>query len=200
MRKQCDFVDLYIGWRLPLISDKPGDDSISSGMPKIRPNRLLAIDPSTKALGWACFIEQRPGRWALNASGVMRQRNDDGPDDEPAWLMNLDEVVEKVRELGVVDRVVIEQPQMFGSSRGKAAAASGSVLKLTAVAFALRQLFVDRGVPVMMVPVSRWKGQTPKRITQMRVRRVWAWGGDDHNEADAVGIGDWYLRKGPKAG
>lgn len=168
-------------------------------MPKVS-HRLLAIDPSTKALGWAVFT-LAPNR--LIESGVMRQRNDDGPDDEPAWLMNLDEVVEKVRcvctEHGI-SLAVIEQPQMFGSSRGKAAAASGSILKLTAVAFALRERLMVLGVDVLMVPVSRWKGQTPKLITQKRVRRVWGWEGNDHNEADAVGIGDWYLRKGPGAG
>lgn len=170
-------------------------------MPKIA-RRLLAIDPSTKALGWAVFEIGGKGACRLIESGVMRQRNDDGEDDSPAWLVNLDEVVEKIRCVATehgASLAVIEQPQMFSSARGKAAAASGSVLKLTAVAFALRERLRVMGMNVTMVPVSRWKGQTPKKITQMRVRRVWGWEGADHNEADAVGIGDWWIRKGPKA-
>lgn len=94
--------------------------------------------------------------------------------------------------------VVSEFPEVWGSSgRGGAANASGDLLKLAGFCYAARQAILDHfsGVQWEFVPVSKWKGQTPKELTQMRIKRAWNWKGQNHNEADAVGIGDWVIRK-----
>lgn len=119
-----------------------------------------------------------------------------GKDD---WIRRTDEMVTNVRLID--DRtdarlvVVIEQPEIFLGGRGQAAANSGDVLKLCATAWSIRQAFVDDGREVMMVPVRTWKGNLPKSVTAARMRKHWGWKGEDHNESDAVGIGDWFVRR-----
>ena len=66
---------------------------------------------------------------------------------------------------------------------------------LAAADGSLRQGFIEGGVAVELVPVRDWKGSVPKHITLKRIQRAWGWRGMDHNIADAVGIGDWYIRK-----
>ncbi|KKK77481.1 hypothetical protein LCGC14_2853180, partial [marine sediment metagenome] len=61
--------------------------------------------------------------------------------------------------------------------------------------FRVRTLFEQMDVEVTLVPVPKWKGNVPKEITMDRSRKHWGWRGEDHNEGDAVGIGDWYFRK-----
>jgi Holliday junction resolvasome RuvABC endonuclease subunit len=168
-------------------------------MPKftldVRTETLLAIDPATKTLGWAVFRRSAGGGrgWKLIDSGFIKQRGEN-------WIVNLDAMVSRVRaictEYGVT-RGIIEQPEVFGSARGEGAGNTGSILKLTACAWSLRQQMKCMGIACDTVPVRKWKGQVKKHITAMRVQRVWGWQGTDNNESDAVGVGDWYIRKGP---
>ena len=156
---------------------------------------VMAIDPSTKALGWAVFCVDHVNECAemLGSGGIGSNCGD--------WVGNIDFMTVAVWELICkwdVDRAVIELPQHFGSARGTVAGNSSAILKLMACVFSLRQALLEGCVTVELVTVSQWKGQTPKRITQKRVRKHWGWRGEDHNEADAVGIGDWYVRKSLK--
>jgi hypothetical protein len=118
------------------------------------------------------------------------------------WLERIDAMVDGVsRVVGEVDpgTVLIEQPEHFGGGgRAGAARNSGSVLKLMALVFSIRQMVleVSAAASVVLIPVRTWKGQVPKVVTMNRVRRSWGWEGTDDNEADAVGIGDWWIRKG----
>ena len=64
----------------------------------------------------------------------------------------------------------------------------------------LASLPVLTGRPeVTLYPVSVWKGTTPKEITQKRMTRYWGWDpnakGSSHDEADAIGIGDYHIRR-----
>lgn len=157
--------------------------------------RLLSIDPSTKTLGWALF-DRRNGSadWRLVRSSYIRRRP------KADWMQGIDDMVAQL--MGVAKKygvhvVVIEKPQVFGGNAGVAAANTESVMKLSACVWAIRQAmrYVAPVMHVELVNVNKWKGQTPKSVTQMRVRRHWGWDGKDHNEADAVGIGDWWIRK-----
>lgn len=87
------------------------------------------------------------------------------------------------------DVVAIELPDY----RTEAASNSGALEKLVAFVFSLRAR-MSPVARVVLVPVRKWKGNLPKEITQRRVAKRWNWQGTDHNEADAVGIGDWLIQ------
>jgi hypothetical protein len=159
---------------------------------------LLAIDPSIRALGWSVFeVDESAGAARLLRSGVQRTR---GGREEVDWVERLDMMVdfviglclERGKECSVV---VIELPSVYAGGRGDAASASGSIMKLSSLVFALRQALLGEGIEVQLVPVRKWKGTLPKHITERRVRIYWHWKGSDHNESDAVGIGDYWIRK-----
>jgi len=158
-------------------------------------SRLLCIDPSIRALGWAVFSMQKKRRKAeLIYSGVIKLRGQD-------WIAKMDQMVDAVhfeaaglKLLYKEVTILIEMPQIFGG-RGVVAQNSSALYKLIACVFSLRQMFLDLDEEVVLIPVTKWKGQVPKEVTQRRVRKYWKWKGTDHNEADSIGIGDWYIRK-----
>lgn len=181
---------------------------------------VLSIDPAGRHMGWA-FFELLPTRRAhLVVSG--------GIDTPPApkanlelsmgsngWVQNVDSVV---NELGRIYAqlqaeykfsdsevlVLVELPDVYGSATGQAASNSGAIIKLMAVVFAVRTIFVAWGCKCLLYPVRVWKGTLPKEITQKRIVKYWRWGENahrstrgniNHNEADAVGIGDYHIRQ-----
>lgn len=165
---------------------------------------VYAIDPATKVLGWAKFVMPHNNTAYLADSGYIRQRSD--KEESPqAWIGRLDKMVDQVRELILMDLifknggsvvVLIELPDTYSGGRGEAASASGAIMKLSSFVFALRQEMCHiKGVGVILYPVRKWKGTTKKEATQLRARKHWGWSGSDHNEADAVGIGDYHIRK-----
>lgn len=152
--------------------------------------KILAIDPSTRALGYALFALRARMRASLVRFETIRVSQRLG-----AYIDRIDIMCERVT--GIVKRerpslCVIEMPQIFGSGKGAAANNSGSVMKLTACVFSLRSSLRSLGVRVELVPVSRWKGTCPKEITQRRMLRKWGAEGD-HNAIDAVGLGSWFI-------
>lgn len=154
--------------------------------------KVLCIDPGLKTTGWALFkVNDLHDEGRYIESGVIvrpRQKCD--------WMFRLDNVRLKIRnivEAKKATKVVIERPQVFLSGKGQAAQNSSAILKLTGLVFAIYGTLSE--VDVMLVGVTKWKGQTPKRITQRRIMKHWKVLCKDHNEADAVGIGDWFIRK-----
>jgi Holliday junction resolvasome RuvABC endonuclease subunit len=157
--------------------------------------RTLTIDPGTRDLGWAMFeIDSRSKTATLLDSGVIsinaRREKD--------WINRCDLMTDHLVDLAQAqraERCIIEMPQTFSGKRGRVARNTGSVAKLTGLVMSLRLAMLYEGVDVTLVTVRKWKGSLPKRVTQQRVRRYWSWSKSDHNEADAVGIGDWYVRR-----
>lgn len=163
-----------------------------------KPCGLLCVDPSLTRTGWAFFAWRDDAGWKLHSAGVFKQRRCTNE-----WVATMDKMVSQLREKLFVLRdewegrivILVEQPELMLGGRGLAAHNSGAVMKLTAMVFTVRARCAELGLPCKLIPVSRWKGQVPKEVTQQRVRRYWGWSGTDHNEADAVGIGDWWVRK-----
>lgn len=182
-------------------------------------NLVLCIDPSVKDLGFAWFdVKLTLKKARLRGSGHYRCRGMDGGvdagwderiDESVEWLYRtvLRELDERASMIGIADRgqgklwkVVMEMPQPFGGGvggRGDAAKNTGATLKLMAQVWAMRQMLLDFDLTgsVKLVEPSVWKGQKDKEVTMRRNRRHWKWEGSNHNESDAVGIGDWYIRK-----
>ena len=168
--------------------------------------RLLCIDPSIKAMGWAVFVDDVTRE--LVACGVVKVTAEmiddhieevDYEDFEPDWIVAADVALNEMVQLTLdhtkPDLVLIEMPWVRGGRVGAAAGNTGAILKLMALVFQLRAVYSQWDLDVTLVPVPKWKGNVPKEITQSRARKYWGWRGEDHNEGDAVGIGDWYFRK-----
>jgi len=159
--------------------------------------KLLCIDPGTRKMGVAVFEldgKKKRGRLLKCFVEVISRKK------VAKWQDRIDMMADKAIEIcnkEKPDRVLIEQPRLFLSTRkGQAASNSGAVLKLMGMVYCMAgALGVVKGREVTLVGVQQWKGNVPKHITQKRV--LWHWGcksGDD-NITDAVGIGDWYIRK-----
>lgn len=121
-----------------------------------------------------------------------------------AWIAKADCMVKRLRELfppvPPLQRVLIELPRHFPSLKGQAAQQSSAILKLMFLVSALRAEYQNQqeNIEVHLISVNRWKGTVPKSITQRRVQKHWQLPPsltDDHNEWDAIGIGDFYLRR-----
>lgn len=158
--------------------------------------RLLCIDPGTRKMGMAEFKVNHKARTAkLTRYFVVLVPKSSG-----AWRDRIDLMANEAMSFCNTHKphiVLIEEPQLFlGSAKGRAASNSGAVLKLVAMVYcmvgALKALITDK---VITVPVRSWKGNVPKSITQKRVAKYWGCKSGDDNITDAVGIGDWYIRK-----
>lgn len=162
---------------------------------------LLAVDPSTRNMGWAVVKlddTSRTGRYVK--SGVLRMKKDlDGDVDGEAsleWVARVDEVVKFVMDKATsvgADEVYIEMPSTYGGGKGGVASNSGAVMKLAFCVAAVRGALIAGGFTAVLLPVVKWKGTLPKTVTQLRVKKHWGVIGD-HNEIDAVGMLDWVVR------
>lgn len=166
--------------------------------------KVLAIDPSMKALGWALSVNGK-----LVDKGLIKRKSISKklrPSKKVRrsikyWVAMIDQMINLVSDVidqvGLPGVVVIELPRTYtrGSIASQAAKNSGAIEKLVFFVASLRSWFMMRDVDVVLVYPAGWKGQVPKRITQRRMMRKYgAWVADaDHNVVDAVGILDWYL-------
>ena len=147
----------------------------------ILPREYLAIDPSLVSMGWAYFKKGK-----LMKSGTKRFKTKN-----VSWLRRLDQCVDVVNKLvcaGHPKVMLIEMPAHMGNQ----ASNTQSILKLMGLVCALRERFKNLLI-VHLIPVRLWKGTAPKRVTQDRVRKRYGQCWKSHDEADAIGIGDWFL-------
>lgn len=91
--------------------------------------------------------------------------------------------------------VVIEKPQLWGAYKSVASMHSGDLLGLHLLVGALYWWAVERfeSHRVYLIPVSEWKGQLPKKITQKRMEKRYGVKFSTDDEADACGLGTHYL-------
>jgi len=186
---------------------------------------ILAIDPSLRSLGWALFkIKKQKDKkpkvslfksgqfkaadttkdfkfYLLNRSGLPNPvLANKGIHDANDWVLRIDYMTGKVYEAWCAwtqqcddTTVVIELP--YGAQANNA----GDITKLTSLCFALREMFLieDDVSQVYYAPVGVWKGQLSKELTQKRMNRLWGLTLDSKraDEADAVGIGSYYIRE-----
>jgi hypothetical protein len=163
---------------------------------------FISIDPGTRKVGWCIWDKGRPVKW-----GCVRIGRAKG-----GWQVRLSGVIRGLRDkvgLGVWELVVVEMPAVWDAKK------AGSVVKLAMAAGVLGGVLVrpDRSIgglgkrekwiaggKVLFVPVGVWKGQVGKGVTARRMKRRYSisvkgevgCGGDTY---DAIGVGDWYVRK-----
>jgi len=159
---------------------------------------ILTIDPGTKNLGWAIFGLHTKNKATLVDSGFIKI-----PSKEKDWAKRIDLIC--IDLLNVYwshhlhyAHLLIEQPEIFaGSRKGMAASNSGSVGKLLACVFQIKGM-ISREFPqfdIDLISVRTWKGNLPKERTEYRIQKYWGRGGETSDESDAIGLGDWYIRR-----
>ena len=154
---------------------------------------ILSIDPGMNRLGWALWSP----KGKLRDYGLVSGRDLGATSWEGTTLKVVGRVARLISSRGV-STIVCEMPEEFGSRKGKAALASGSVRKLAYLVGAIGGRAQGFGVEFFPVEVMIWKGNVPKEITRKRVLRDW---GDRFpglrsavlDITDAVGVGRWYF-------
>ena len=144
-------------------------------------NTLVAVDPSSRATGWATYAGQE-----LTACGLIRGHD------------TLD-MIEAIRgDLPHGLPAIIELPKVYQQSRQKGD--PNDLIHVAAVAGACALVCTP---PIRFVLPREWKGTTPKRIDNARTLRlltrdeldiVEACNCPNHlldNVLDAIGIGLW---------
>ena len=153
--------------------------------------KILSIDPSIKSLGWAEFSVNCSTKKAILINvGYFQIRKGD-------WIIKLDQMISCINMLMKdINIVLIELPHIYTvGKKGIVAGNSESIMKLSSFVFAARQRILDQNIKVELIPVSKWKGNVPKLITKKRVEKHWNFISNNNDIIDAVGIGDYWIRK-----
>jgi len=156
--------------------------------------RLITIDPGKNHVGFACFQNG-----VLQKATILRApRNLPLPNTIRILVEQVQIVCVEVFGEGPWDKLVLEFPQIYGTSRQKGNQ-NTSILPLILVDGAL--LAAIKTKEAELVEPARWKGTIDPDIVIERVKskltieekqRVTL---DNHNVWDAVGIGLWHLRR-----
>lgn len=162
--------------------------------------RVLSIDPGTKITGWAVFeVDEikHAGKYVCSSSIKYKPSYP-----KKGWLDRIEYMVARminlVQSYGI-DKVVIEQPEVFMRGRGVGASNSGAVVKLAGLVFAMKYAIIysrkkRKAKVCQLVSVRKWKGNIPKEVTQRRIKKHLRLSITENNEADAVGLGSWYIK------
>jgi Holliday junction resolvasome RuvABC endonuclease subunit len=151
---------------------------------------IIAVDPGVNGTGFAVFKEQDNG---LVSAGILTSSSG-------WWLNRCFEICHKfdlvLTDIGIGHHVVIvEEPSvMLGSSDAYASAMRGDVVKLSMLVgmLLLRVEVYISACRIELVPVSRWKGNLPKKEVAYRVERIIGKHPYKSHAIDAIGIGLWY--------
>ncbi len=161
---------------------------------------ILALDPSINHMGWTLFTTTtEEDIWRIFRWGTLETLK------FKSYSM-ADRIIYTIEELGstlrgfivhpfILQAVVIEEPQLWGAYKSVASQHSGALLSLYMLTGALcwwGWRYVSK--EVVSVKVSQWKGQLPKRITTKRTQEFWKVRFETSDEADAAGLGTWYLK------
>jgi hypothetical protein len=92
-------------------------------------------------------------------------------------------------------QLIIEMPEVWGGFKAAMSTKTGVLHKLFFFVGALWQWGRESGLSPILVPVREWKGQLSKEITRKRVEDKFCIKTKNTHEADAIGLGLYYLRK-----
>ena len=163
--------------------------------------KVFSIDPSINSLGWACFDAKESTHANLFASGtiVAPKNNKSMLLVERIQWMICEVQIQLVRiQLDTICTsefaIVIEQPESWGAYKSIASTHSGSLLGLHILVGALLGWGFGFTSNVVLIKVSAWKGQLPKHVTKERMEQKYNTSFKTYDEADAVGLGCWYIQ------
>lgn len=160
---------------------------------------ILAIDPGLISLGYAIFGKDETEPCKLISFGSVKKRPGVGTDTpiEIRIQVAIEDLATQLGQYSVMNSIecVIEQPQPFGAYKSLASQQSGSLIKLYFLTGALFWWAQDHFALTLLVPVSTYKGQLPKVVTNKRMQEKYGREFKTTDEADAVYLGDWYYMK-----
>lgn len=146
----------------------------------------IGIDPSINTCGWAIVSSKR----GLIKCGLILG------DSKRDWTCAAFNMAVKVAEVcpHAGGRITIELPQTWSSSRGIPAKMGGAIQKLY---FLVGAIYVRLGGACHLVPVSKWKGNVPKKVTYHRMKSKYGFkfppNDKNFNVSDAIGLADYGL-------
>ena len=163
----------------------------------VEPRVTLAIDPSVNSLGWALFRDRE-----LRYSGTIK-----GLGPNLIHERRIEYIIDTLQVCVIghlpdevhVDTVLIEKPKLWGAVKSVASQHSGSLLGLHILVGALYWWGRTFANEAIFIPVSDWKGQLPKDVTTRRMEAKYDIKTSSNDEADAIGIGDYYLNRSEQA-
>ena len=158
--------------------------------------KILTVDPSINIAGWALWHRENDLMWGEKRPpekvGDVRSKGKDH------WEKSLDmaKKFEKLMspsklDMRAGDTIAIEWPQFMESEKGRTAARTGSLVKLTYAVGLIAGVCIQRSIKVMQVPlgVTGWNGQLPKKLQNARVNKAMGRTYANDHICDAVGIG-----------
>lgn len=128
--------------------------------------KTMSIDPGNRGAGWALWNEGR-----LQNFGCVRAPNNRHIHWWEAGRQNA-ALLHDIGHRGRVEKVYCEFPTYFSGGKGQAAAASGSLVKLSWFVGFIDALFTPEFIPFELVPVNMWKGQLPKEVVEDRICKI----------------------------
>jgi hypothetical protein len=141
----------------------------------------ITIDPGISGSGYAIW----DSRWKLVAHGVLTSSS------SPMWELKAYDLMQQFQEVVEEHNCVegyIEMPALFGSVGGLVTANSGALVKLAwfvgMVCGGLKS-----NCPLKPIGVNLWKGQLPKEIVILRIKRILPRCAATTHDWDAIGIG-----------
>lgn len=101
--------------------------------------------------------------------------------------------IDETGHKGAIVMVVIEQPQLWGSYQSTASLHSGALLGLHILTGALYWWATTQFKEAWLIPVTEWKGQLPKSVTQKRMEAKYNVKFNTNDESDACGLANYYI-------
>ena len=153
--------------------------------------RLLAIDPSICNCGWAILAATEHGANRVD-SGVWHPSL--AQDAIGRWAQLAAFIQELCHGIYALDYAVVEEPNRRKIARERRFSRSNQITYGRAVGTvetAIRSAFANEHV--FIPDVEAWKGRGSKLATITEVMLRLQHTPQDHNEADALGLGLWFL-------
>lgn len=167
---------------------------------------LLSIDPSIANLGWAILTHDNVDLAPLDTDahpqlvtfGTVKcstsHLNFEARID--TIIGGLEEAIAAAGYRLSIKQVVIEKPQLWGAYKSTASLHAGDLLGLHLLTGALYWWANSHYAEAFLIPVTEWKGQLPKKVTQKRMEKKYGVKFQTDDESDAVGLGDYWLTEG----
>jgi hypothetical protein len=156
--------------------------------------RVIAIDPSINDCGLAVFVDKTLLNYKL-IHPDKKYRENEYTKSYSVFQQVKDHVLCDMRVLEVGDVLVLEIPEYWDTA-GWIAREAGTIVKLSFLCGMICTL--QDQVNLVTTTPSNWKKQLKKKVMAKRLEKLELYPDIDfmklnHNVADAIGLGHWYL-------
>ena len=156
--------------------------------------RILSLDPSYEPnnMGYAWFAEEE-GKIYLQKWGTAPSTVSKGATLLEKWHDALGSITRLTAGRELIDYVAIEMPQTWGTYRSAMSSSSGVLHNLFFLVGMIYENMRSQNFNPVLLTTAEWKGQLPKKVTKERMEKRFGIKLATLHEADAVGIGAFFL-------